>query len=269
MRKKGNRGFRMKGFSPFTAKSSSPMRETEEDEAYDSSVADYDNDGRVSNNEHRRYMESMRGSVNPGERSISSRASRGSYYDPKSVPAYHKSQTPVDDLTARERRLIEQAGGFDAGINPELMRGLDPGTHEGRRRVSRLNAYHEFHNQLAKGNIQSPEQYKREYHQYQEKLSAMLDPKSTTNRISEYDNYDEFGRPHKEKIEEYKKHKRRAIGIDEKTGRYILPGPDMTKEEAEEARLKFQYPELYKKREADREASKKRNKNKKKRREGY
>ena len=295
MNKKGKRGFKMKGFSPFGGKSSSPMKNimegVEDDpasytfterelrgytprgmsraekkalrearkeeynrrqqerrervqqtpgyqnmiarqeageepyhsEAYDAGKADADGDGYVSNNEHRTYMESQRGKVNPGRRSIADRQARGSYYDPDSLPAYHKMQTPVDDLTARERRLIERAGGFDAAIHPELMRGLDPGTHEGRRRVSRINAYHEFTNQLAKGNIQSPEQYKREYHNYQEKLSAMLDKRSTSNVISQYDNYDEFGRPHKEKIEEYKRHKRHAIGVDAKTGRYILP----------------------------------------------
>jgi hypothetical protein len=235
MNKKGKRGFKMKGFSPFNGKSSSPMKDIMEGveptyrdenpyESYDAGKADRDGDGRVSNAEHRTYMESRRGKVNPGKRSIANRKARGSYYDPKSVPAYHKMQTPVDDLTARERRLIEQAGGgINAEINPELMRGLDPGTHEGRRRVSRLNAYYRFNDKLQSGVLQTPEMYEKAYHQYQEQLSSMLDKRSTTNRISEYDNYDEFGVPHKQKIEEYRRQKRQAIGVDAKTGRYILP----------------------------------------------
>ncbi len=303
MNKKGKRGFKMKGFSPFSGKSSSPMknimegveddpasytfterelrgytprgmsgaekralrkarkeeynrrrqerqekfRETQgyqnmaaryaageesyHSEAYDAGKADADGDGYVSNNEHRTYMESQRGKVNPGRRSIADRQARGSYYDPNSLPAYHKMQTPVDDLTARERRLIERSGGgINAEIPKEVLRGLDPGTHEGRRRVSRVNAYYEFNDKLQRGVLQSPEQYKAAYHQYQEKLSAMLDPRSTTNVISQYDNYDEFGRPHKEKIEEYKRHKRHAIGVDAKTGRYILPDTSNTTE---------------------------------------
>jgi len=309
MNKKGKRGYKMKGFCPFTVKSSSPMKQNDDDylgdaavarkkarkeaykrrraerqerfrqtqgyqnmqdrfasgegsyksEQYDSSVADYDNDGRVSNEEHARYMRSMRGTVNPGKRSMADRMSRGSYVDPNTIGHQHKYATGLDDLTARERRAIASGDNLTGTIPKFAMRGLSSSTHEGRMRVLKINAYKNFTEKLQGGNITTPEQYQREYERYQETLARMADPRSTSNFIG-FDSYDKYGRSKVEKYDRYKRQRSRAIGIDKKTGRYILPGPNMSKEEAREARLKYQYPELYAKREADRKASKKKKK---------
>ena len=120
--------------------------ESYKNEQYDSSVADYDNDGRVSNEEHARYMRSMRGTINPGRRSMADRISRGSYVDPNDIGHQHKYATGLDDWTARERKAIASGSNLTSTIPKFAMRGLSESTHEGRMRVRKINAYKNIYN---------------------------------------------------------------------------------------------------------------------------
>ena len=281
MNKKGKRGFKMKGFNPFGDKSSSPMKDVMEGleptyreenpyESYDVEKADKNEDGRVSNYEHSQYMRSQRGKVNPGKRSVSDRKARGSYVDPTRMGEEHKFATGLDDFSAKERRMIMSGKGIDQGIDPSLMRGMDPGSHEGRKHVGRINALHEFHQAMVGGQIVSPETYQQYYHQYQETLARSYDKRSTSNFIGE-DSYDKYGRSKVEMYDKYKRHKRHAIGVDAKTGRYILPDTsEMSDKEIADLHAynrgkayedkATSLNDLRAKQEADREASNKRHK---------
>jgi hypothetical protein len=130
--------------------------------------------------------------------------------------------TGLDDFSASERKaILGSKSGINATIDRSLMRGMDPGSHEGRKHVGRINALRQFKEEMDGGQITTPEQYQAYYHKYQERLARSYDKNRISNFIGE-DSYDKYGRSKVEQWDKYKKQRRDAVGIDPKTGRYIL-----------------------------------------------
>ena len=143
--------------------------------------------------------------------------------EPSELGQQHMQATGLDYFSASERRaILNSKSGINATIDKSLLRGMDPGSHEGRKHVGRINALRSFKDAMDNGQITTPEQYQAHYHKYQERLARSFDKNRTSSFIGT-DSYDKYGRSKAEQYEKYKKQKRDAIGVDPKTGRYILP----------------------------------------------
>ena len=240
MNKKGKRGFKMKGFSPFTTGSSSPMknimeglepteiqkRKKERREAYIKrreerqerfrQTKGYQDRGRPMTKEEKRKERE----ADEREAAIYQSPHRA---EPSELGQQHMYATGLDDFSASERRaILGSKSGINATIDKSLMRGMDPGSHEGRKHVGRINALRQFKEEMDGGQITTPEQYQAYYHKYQERLARSYDKNRTSSFIGT-DSYDKYGRSKAEQYEKYKKQRRDAVGVDPKTGRYILP----------------------------------------------
>ena len=265
MNKKGKRGFKMKGFSPFTTESSSPMKnimEGVEDDPGSYTFTERELRGytprgmsraekralrkarkerynklQQERREKRQQTQGYQNMITPKtkeqikeekrkEREANEREAaiyRSPHRaEPSAQGQEHMHATGLDDFSASERRaILGSKSGINATIDKSLMRGMDPGSHEGRKHVGRINALRQFKEEMDGGQITTPEQYQAYYHKYQERLARSYDKNRISNFIGE-DSYDKYGRSKVEQWDKYKKQRRDAVGVDPKTGRYIL-----------------------------------------------
>ena len=132
MNKKGKRGFKMKGFSPFTTESSSPMKNVMEGLELT----------EVQKRKKARKEAAIYRSPHRAE--------------PSEQGGEHRSATGLDDFSASERKaILGSKSGINATIDRSLMRGMDPGSHEGRKHVGRINALRQFKEEMDGGQIRS------------------------------------------------------------------------------------------------------------------
>jgi len=253
MNKKGRRGYKMKGFCPFTAKSSSPMKQNDDDylgdsarerrkarkEAYEARRAERSR--RFRQTQGYKNMMSGRDDDDDDERRLSHPQKPIGSVDPAAPVAPRPFPTTYDPLSIQEQKLIAQSiskmGGFGT-VHPMLVKGYgDLSSPAGRKRMQKLNAYHFYMTTRA----DTPEQAAKNRENLHQTLSRMEDKRRTSNFLGARNrSYDKYGRPIAELQEKYRKQVRDSIGVDPKTGRLIVSKVPLT----EKQRMERDYPEL-------------------------
>lgn len=246
MNKKGKRGYKMKGFCPFTAKSSSPMKDAHlgdsarerrkaRKEAYEARRAErsrrfrqtegYKNRGKEIDEDERRLSSPQKPIGTPGAAPIVAERPFATTYEPLSQ---EEQKMIADD--------IGKMGSFGY-INPKLTQGYNLSTPEGRKRLNKINAYHFYMTGAARLTPEDQAKMRERLHQ---KLSAMEDKRRTSNYMGDMISYDKYGRSIAERQDKYRKQVRDSVGVDPKTGRLIVSKVPLT----EKQRMERDYPEL-------------------------
>ena len=246
MNKKGRRGYKMKGFCPFTAKSSSPMKDAHlgdsarerrkaRREAYEARQAErskrfrqtegYKNRGKAIDEDERRLSSPQKPIGTPGAAPI---------------VAERPFATTYEHLSQEEQKMIAddigKMGNFGY-MDPKLTQGYNLSTPDGRKRLNKINAYHFYMTGAAR---KTPEDQAKMRERLHQKLSAMEDKQKVSNYMGDMTSYDKYGRSIAERQEKYRRQVRDSVGVDPKTGRLIVSKVPLT----EKQRMERDYPEL-------------------------
>ena len=250
MNKKGRRGYKMKGFCPFTAKSSSPMKQNGDDylgdsarerrkarkEAYEARRAERSRRFRQTEG----YKNRGKAEIDEDERRLSSPQKPIGTPGAAPIVAERPFSTTYKPLSQEEQKMIAddigKMGNFGY-MDPKLTQGYNLDTPDGRKRLNKINAYHFYMTGAAR---KTPEDQAKMRERLHQKLSAMEDRRRTSNYMGDMTSYDKYGRSIAERQDKYRRQLRDSVGVDSKTGRLIVSKVPLT----EKQRMQREYPEL-------------------------